>query len=86
MSFGESIFSTGFIQKTIKEDQHVRGNHEIPPRVLCGKTLENSRRLSTEAHPKGLPCGTNRSVGSPRQPLVAMSVSHRFLGCISVVA
>ena len=27
MSFGESIFSAGFIQKTIKADLYVRINH-----------------------------------------------------------
>ena len=30
MSFGESIFSTGFIQKTIKVDLHVRFNCAYP--------------------------------------------------------
>jgi hypothetical protein len=32
MSFGESVFSAGFIQKTVKEDLIVKGNNEIPPR------------------------------------------------------
>jgi hypothetical protein len=31
MSFGESVLPTGFNQKTIKGDLHVRGNHIIPP-------------------------------------------------------
>jgi hypothetical protein len=30
MSFGESVFSAGFIQKTVKEDLIVKGNNEIP--------------------------------------------------------
>ena len=30
MSFGESIFSAGFIQKTIKADLHVRINCAYP--------------------------------------------------------
>jgi hypothetical protein len=47
MSFGESMFSAGFIQKTIKEDLIVKGNNGIPPRKQCGKTLEDFRRLST---------------------------------------
>jgi hypothetical protein len=47
MSFGESVISTGYIHKTFKGDQDVRGNHGIPPRELRGKTLEDSRRLST---------------------------------------
>ena len=60
MSFGQSMFSTGFNQKNAKEDLFVKGNHGIPPRKQCGKTLEDSRRLSTEADPEGLPCGAGR--------------------------
>ena len=60
MSFGESVFSTGFNQKTAKEDLFVKENHGIPPRVQCGKVPEDSRRLSTEADPEGLPCGASR--------------------------
>ena len=32
MSFGESMLSTGFIQKTIKVDLDVRSNHAYPQR------------------------------------------------------
>jgi hypothetical protein len=39
MSFGESVISEGYIQKTIKADLHVRVNNKIPPRNLCGKVL-----------------------------------------------
>jgi hypothetical protein len=31
MSFGESMISAGFNQKTIKADLHVRVNYIIPP-------------------------------------------------------
>jgi hypothetical protein len=49
MSFGESVFSTGFIKKkTIKKDLFIKGNHGIPPRKQRGKTLEDPRRLSIE--------------------------------------
>jgi hypothetical protein len=41
-SFGESVISTGYIQKTIKGDLHVRGNHRISPPELRGKTLGDS--------------------------------------------
>ena len=75
MSFGESMFSTGFIQKTVKGDLFVKGNYGIPPRKQCGKILEDSRRLSTKAYPEGLPCGAgwphlqaNRPVGPTNQP------------------
>ena len=42
MSFGESMFSAGFNQKTAKEDLNVKGKYGIPPRHLRGKTLEGS--------------------------------------------
>ena len=61
MSFGESVFSAGFNQKTAKEDLFVRGNHEILQRYLCRKTLKDYRRLSIEVGPEPLPCGASRS-------------------------
>ena len=63
MSFGESVFSAGFIQKTIKGEQFVKGNYGIPPRHLRGKTLEGSRRQITEAGLDPLPCGAGRHIG-----------------------
>ena len=60
MSFGESVFSAGFIQKTVKGDLFFKGNYGIPPRKQRGKVLEDSRRLSTKANPEGLPCGASR--------------------------
>jgi hypothetical protein len=47
-SFGESVISVGFNQKTIKVDLHVRVNYAI---------LEDSRGLHTEAGGEMLPCG-----------------------------
>jgi hypothetical protein len=38
MSFGESKFSVGFIQKTISGDQNIKVNHII-------RHVNNSRRL-----------------------------------------
>jgi hypothetical protein len=52
MSFGESMFSVRFIQKTAKGDLFVKGNDRIPPRNQHGKTLEHSRRQTTEAWAK----------------------------------
>ena len=46
MSFGESILSARFNQKTAKEDLFIKGNYGIPLRKQRGKTLEDSRRLS----------------------------------------
>jgi hypothetical protein len=62
------------------------------PRHLCGKTLEDSRRLSTEAGQEPLPGGADRPTCQAARPLwallvilLAMSVFHRLLGCIYVV-
>jgi hypothetical protein len=92
MSFGESVFLVGFNQKTAKEDLFIKRNYRIPPRELRGKTLEDSRRLSTKAGLNPLTCGASRPyleaawpVGPPCQPPVVMSILHRLLGCISVV-
>jgi hypothetical protein len=48
MSFGDSLISAGFIQKTIKGDLFVKRNKGIILWHLRGKVLEDSRRLSTE--------------------------------------
>ena len=60
MSFGESIFSVGFIQKTVKVDPHVRINRAYPQRNGHQKNLEDSRGLHTEAEPEWLPGGAGR--------------------------
>ena len=60
MSFGESVFSAGFIHKTIKGDLFVKGNYGILLRKQRGKILEDSRSLSTEADPEGLPYGAGQ--------------------------
>jgi len=60
MSFGESVFSTGFIQKTIKVDLHVRINRAYPQRNGHQKTLDYSRGLHTEVEPEWLPGGASQ--------------------------
>ena len=60
MSFGESVFLAGFNQKTAKEDLFIKGNYGITPRKQRGKTLEDSRRLSTKVEPVPLTCGASR--------------------------
>ena len=42
MSFGESVFSARFIQKTVKVDQNVRFNYAYPQRKGHQKTQEDS--------------------------------------------
>jgi hypothetical protein len=85
MSFGESMFPTGFNQKTAKKDLFIKGNYGISSRNQCGKVLEDSRRLSTEAGLDPLTCGADRPLGVPPVSLFATPVLHRLLGCTSVV-
>ena len=65
MSFGESIFSTGFMQKTVKVDLDVRFNHAYPQRKQSQKVPEDSRRHHTEAKGEA-PLGGAR--GRPAPP------------------
>jgi len=53
MSFGESMFSAGFNQKTAKEDLIVKGKYGVPSCYLHGKTLDGSKSHVTKAegHP-----------------------------------
>jgi hypothetical protein len=81
-SFGKSVISTGYIQKTIKADLHVRVNYAIPLRNLCEKVLEDSRGHHTEARGRTLPCGAGwpklqaaQPLSPPVSLLIAMSVS-----------
>ena len=92
MSFGESEFSAGFMQKTIKADLHVRINRAYPPQNVHQKVLEDSRGHHTEAGAKGLPCGAGRpllqatwALGPPVSLCLVMSVLHCLLGCIYAV-
>ena len=48
MSFGEPVFLAGFNQKIDMEDIIIKGKYGVPPWYLHGKTLEDSRRLSTK--------------------------------------
>ena len=57
MSFGESVLSAGFNQKTAKEDLFVKGNYRIPPRKQSEKTLEDPRRRIIKAGHVSLTCG-----------------------------
>ena len=60
MSFGESVFSAGFIQKSVKGDLFIKGNYGILPRNHRGKTLEDSRRRITKTEPMSLTCGADQ--------------------------
>jgi hypothetical protein len=60
MSFGESMFPAGLNQKTAKGDLFVKGKHSIISWHLRGKTLEDSKRLSTEGDHMSMTCGAAR--------------------------
>jgi hypothetical protein len=92
MSFGEFVFSTGFIQKIIKVDLDVRFNCVYLQRNRHQKTLEDSRGLHTEVEGKTPPGGADwpylqvgRPMGPPISLRVAILVPHRLLGCIYVI-
>ena len=78
MSFGESVFLAGFIQKTIKEDLFVKGNYRILPHNQRGKILEGSISHVTRAEGHPLIGGAARPLWAPPVSIVAMSVSHRL--------
>jgi hypothetical protein len=92
-SFGESVISVGFNQKTVKTDLHVRVNYAIPPRNQHENVPEDSRQLHTEVGLDPLTCGADRPHLEAAQPLwgpplilVVMLVSQRLLGCISAIS
>jgi hypothetical protein len=63
MSFGESMITTGFNQKTIKANLHVRVNYTIPPWNQRGKVPEEGG--------KTLLCGADQPLGPPISLLFA---------------
>ena len=73
MSFGESVFSAGFIQKTVKGDLFIKENYRIPLQNRRGKTLEHSRRQITEAKTEALSGGAKPTyrLSGPRAHLSA---------------
>jgi hypothetical protein len=87
ISFGESVISAGFNQKTVKADLHVRVNNLIPPWNLRGKVLEDFRWHHTEVEMQRLPPASRPAPGvhpsAPRCyvsfPLPPMMHLHRSL-------
>ena len=91
-SFGESVFSAGYIQKTVNGDLNIRINHTYPRWNQHQKLLEDNIGQSTMVEAKGLLGGVGRPypqggwpMGPPSQPPLRMSVLHHFLDCIYVV-
>jgi hypothetical protein len=60
MSFGEFIFSMGFIQKTAKEDLNIKKYRWIILWCIHRKVLEDIRGLHTKAGLESLPGGADR--------------------------
>ena len=92
MSFGESIFSAGFVWKTIKVVLHVRFNCAYPQQNRHQKVSEDSRGLHTKTEGERLPSGAAQPHLQATWPLgptvslhVAISVLHRLLGCIYTI-
>ena len=92
MSFGKSIFSEVFIQKTVKADLYVRINCVYPPRNGHQKVPEDFRGHHTKAGAEGLLGGAGqphlqaaRPLGPPISLLFIMSVLHLLLDCIYIV-
>jgi hypothetical protein len=78
MSFGESMFLAGFIQKT-------KLNHVYPWRKQLQKVPEDTGRHSTEAGPKRMPGGAGWSHLQANQPPLRRRFLHHLLVCIYVV-
>ena len=60
MSFGESMFSAGFNQKTNKGDLNVKGKIRISLRNQLQKVLGDSKSHVTKAEAERLPSGATR--------------------------
>ena len=85
MSFGDSVFSAGFIQKTIKGDLLVKKNYRIPPRKQRGKIPAGA------SPPKQTPRGCHVGPAGPTYrpaglwvPPVSLRFESRFLTAIEI--
>ena len=89
MSFGESMILARFNQKTAKKDLFIKRNHRIPPRKQRGKTLEDSRRLSTEVEAMPLTCGAGPpylQAGRPVGPHVSVLLLCGFSTALRIAS
>jgi hypothetical protein len=85
MSFGEFIFSTGFTQKTAKEDLNIKRYRGIILWRIHGKVLEDTRGLHTEAGLKSLLGGAARPYPCAARPPVVGS-HHKLLEYSSTIS
>jgi hypothetical protein len=82
MSFSESKFSAGSIQKAVKVDLHVGINRAYPQWDGHQKDLEDTRGHHAEAERRRLSGGAGQPLGPTSQPHVVTSVLYRLKDCI----
>jgi hypothetical protein len=80
MSFGEFVFSAGFIQKTVKVDLDVRLNRTYPQRKLPQKVPEDSRGQHTEVEGEAPPGGASQPYVQVSRPLEPTSHPLCYVG------
>jgi hypothetical protein len=83
------MFLAGFNQKTAKENLFIKGNYRIPSRKQRWKTLEDSRRLSTEAEHMSLTYGVgwpHMQAARPLGPTVSPSLLRRFFTALRIAS
>jgi hypothetical protein len=85
MSFGEFIFSTGFTQKTAKEDLSIKRYRRIILWRIHGKIPEDTRGLHTEAGLESWPGGAGKPHPCVTRPPVVGS-HHELLEYSSTVS
>jgi hypothetical protein len=78
MSFGEYIFSTGFIQKITKDDLNIKRDRGIISSRIHRKVLEDTRGLHIEGGDQTLLGGAGQPHPCATQPLVVESY-HELL-------
>jgi hypothetical protein len=78
ISFGESIFSAGFIQKIAKEDLNIKRDRGIISSRIHGKVLEETRGLHIEGEDRTLLGGVGQPHPFPARPPVVGS-HHELL-------
>jgi hypothetical protein len=86
MSFGESVFSAGFIQKTVKVDLDVRFSRTYPQR----KQPRRFQKTREDTTPKQRArrrqvCRSAGPLGPTSQSSIAVLVLHRLLGYIYAI-
>ena len=72
------MFVGGFTHKTIKESLFIKVNQVYPQRNRRGKTLKDSRRQTTEAEGRWLPCGAGYDMRRSKLLFILFQVTLKF--------